>query len=185
MLGTSLIWRKPGRWPVIFTPSGGRVVWSPLLQGLSGKTVMLGTSPLRERLGEQILSPRITLRDEGLPPVRADRTRVLRVLEELLDNAVKCTEPGSGVEASAEVAGAEVLFRIRDHGPGLPEDQHEAVFRPFHQVDMSLTRGVPGLGLGLAICKGIVEEHGGRIEIDSPPDGGCIFSFTLHLGGGD
>ncbi|MGE0711954.1 MAG: TldD/PmbA family protein [Planctomycetota bacterium] len=58
-------WR-PGRMPVLFTPSGGLVVWSPLLQALSGKTVMLGTSPLRARLGEQIVSPQVTLLDDGL-----------------------------------------------------------------------------------------------------------------------
>ena len=136
-----------------------------------------------ERTGREDLSA--VLPEDELPPVRADRARVLRVLVELLDNAVKCTEPGSGIEASAEVAGVDLRFSVSDHGPGLPEDQHVAIFRPFQQADMSLTRGVPGLGLGLAICKGIVEEHGGHIQLESRPDGGCIFSFTLHLGGGE
>jgi signal transduction histidine kinase len=148
-----------------------------------GELIGAAVQRIRDRTGREDLAE--TLPSEPLPPVRADRARVLRVLEELLDNAVKCSEAGSGIVASAEVAGADVRFAVRDHGPGLPEEQHEAVFRPFHQVDMSLTRGVAGLGLGLAICKGIVEEHGGRIRIDSSPDGGCTFSFTLHLGGGD
>jgi signal transduction histidine kinase len=123
--------------------------------------------------------------EDSLPTVRADRARVLRVLEELLDNAVKCTEPGSGIEAAARVDGGHVRFLVTDHGPGIPEDQVETIFRPFQQLDMSLTRGVPGLGLGLAICKGIVEEHGGGLTVEPGSNGGCIFSFTLPLGGDD
>jgi len=123
--------------------------------------------------------------EDSLPSVRADRKRVLRVIEELLDNALKCTEPGSGIETSAVVDGGQVRFRVTDHGPGIPEDQVETIFRPFQQLDMSLTRGVPGLGLGLAICKGIVEEHGGSITVEPNSDGGCTFSFTLPLGGDD
>ena len=137
----------------------------------------------RDRSGREDLSE--APGDETLPMVRADRARVLRVLEELLDNAIKCTEPGSGIEAGARVDGGHVRFLVTDHGPGIPEDQTETIFRPFQQLDMSLTRGVPGLGLGLAICKGIVEEHGGSLTVEPGSDGGCIFSFTLPLGGDD
>ena len=59
---------EPGRMPVLFTPAGSMVVWSPLFSGLSGKTVMLGTSPLRDRVGETILSPEIQVTDDGLLP---------------------------------------------------------------------------------------------------------------------
>jgi len=73
-LGRRLAWSQqvvdwtPGRLPVLFSPEGSSVIWSPLLQALSGKTVMLGTSPLRERTGEQVLGPQVTLIDDGLRP---------------------------------------------------------------------------------------------------------------------
>ena len=93
--------------------------------------------------------------------------------------------PGSQFSRSAELDGGAVRFRVRDHGPGIPADQIDTIFRPFQQLDMTLTRGVAGLGLGLAICKGIVEEHGGGISVEPAEGGGCIFSFTLPLGGAD
>ena len=105
------------------------------------------------------------------------------LVEEISSTLADSEEETALIDAWAEVAGAEIRFNVRDRGPGLPADQHEAIFRPFHQVDMSLTRAVQGLGLGLAICKGIIEEHGGRIGVADAENGGCLFTFHLPLGG--
>ncbi|MEW5773312.1 MAG: ATP-binding protein [Thermodesulfobacteriota bacterium] len=121
--------------------------------------------------------------DAGLPPaLRGDPTRIKQVLLNLVGNAVKFTESG---EVSLRLAAApepdSVRFTVRDTGPGIPTDKQEAVFESFAQADTSTTRRYGGAGLGLAICKGLVERMGGRIELDSGPGRGCAFSFTLPL----
>jgi signal transduction histidine kinase len=111
--------------------------------------------------------------------VYADPDRVLQVLTNLLGNAVKFSPPGSVVRASAERRGRDVLFRVEDHGRGIPAEQLESVFERFRQVDASDARQKGGSGLGLAIARGIVQQHGGRIWAESVPGEGSTFHFTL------
>jgi len=115
-----------------------------------------------------------------LPLVRFDALLIERVLVNLLENASKYTPPGSRVTVSAEVSGDELRVSVSDDGPGLPAGREEAVFQKF-------TRGVresatPGVGLGLAICRAIVESHQGKIVGANRPGGGARFTFTLPLG---
>jgi signal transduction histidine kinase/DNA-binding NarL/FixJ family response regulator len=112
----------------------------------------------------------------ALPAVVADRDRVLQVLSNLLGNAVKFTPAGGGVELAAEARGGEVVFTVRDDGPGIGPDDLPRVFDRFWQ-GMGTRRG--GAGLGLAIARGILESHGGRIWVESAPGAGSTFSFTL------
>jgi two-component system, chemotaxis family, sensor kinase Cph1 len=110
--------------------------------------------------------------------VNADRDRVLQVFSNLLGNAVRFTPSGGSVDVGVEALHAEVCFAIRDTGPGIAADQVTRVFeRGWHAPP---TEG-GGTGLGLYICKGIVEAHGGRIWVESRPGAGSTFSFTLPV----
>ncbi|HSU13771.1 GAF domain-containing sensor histidine kinase [Longimicrobium sp.] len=114
--------------------------------------------------------------DEPLPPVMADRDRVLQVLGNLLGNALKFTPAGGRVEVGACAEGDEVRWWVEDSGPGIPPEHLPHLFDRFWQARRSDRRG---LGLGLAIVKGMVEAHGGRVWAESEPGRGSRFQFTL------
>lgn len=116
--------------------------------------------------------------DENLPPVYADRHRVMQVLSNLIGNSLKFTPPGGRIEVSATLQDGEVLFRITDTGPGIPRENLSDIFSPYWQAKRTERLGA---GLGLPIAKGIVEAHGGRIWAESEPDRGTQFYFTLPL----
>ncbi len=113
-----------------------------------------------------------------IPEVEADRHRLLRVLANLVANALKFTPEGGRVVVGAErfAGGREVRFWVADTGPGIDERDRPHLFVPFWQASPQ-SRG--GAGLGLAITKRIVEAHGGSVWMDSAPGGGSVFSFTL------
>jgi signal transduction histidine kinase/CheY-like chemotaxis protein len=111
----------------------------------------------------------------GLPAVRADYHRMLQVLSNLLGNAVKFSPPGAAVELRAEPHGDEVMLTVRDGGQGIAAEDLPRIFDRFWQGAAS--RG--GAGLGLAITRGIVESHGGRIRVESTPGAGSTFTVSL------
>jgi signal transduction histidine kinase/CheY-like chemotaxis protein len=115
-----------------------------------------------------------------LPRARADRDRVAQVLNNLVGNALKFTERGE-VAVGAAASNDEIVIRVADTGPGIPETERQHVFEKFHQVDEGLTTKPRGTGLGLAICAEIVASHGGRIWVDSTPGVGSAFHFTLPV----
>jgi signal transduction histidine kinase len=115
---------------------------------------------------------------EDLPQVRCDRTRVLQVLGNLLGNAVKFTQESGRITAGARVQGEEVRFHVRDTGNGIPLEQLPYIFDRYWQAKDSASRGA---GLGLAIAKGLVEAHGGRIWAESVPGKGSTFFFSLPI----
>lgn len=118
---------------------------------------------------------------EHLPLVLADRDLILRVLFNLLDNALKFTPTGGQVRIEAERKGDWVEVRVLDTGPGIPLAERERVFEKFTQVRRPV-RTRSGTGLGLAFCRMAVEAHGGRIWVDSGPKGvGSCFFFTVPL----
>ena len=112
----------------------------------------------------------------------ADPDRILQTLTNLLSNAIKFSSPGGTVEVETDPRGTDaVLFRVRDHGRGIPADKLERIFERFEQVDASDAREKGGTGLGLAICRSIVQQHGGRIWAESVPGQGTTFYFTLPI----
>jgi len=111
----------------------------------------------------------------------ADADRLLQVLTNLISNAVKFSPSGTAVEITVEPVDGEAVFRVSDHGRGIPADRLESIFERFQQVDSSDSRQKGGTGLGLAICRSIVGQHGGRIWAESVPGEGSTFSFTLPL----
>jgi signal transduction histidine kinase len=116
------------------------------------------------------------LRSDDDYVVNADASRVDQVLGNLLTNAVKFSEPGGRVTLEARGEGDHALLVVRDTGPGIPRDRMARLFEQGWQAEPGDRRG---LGLGLSIAKGLVEEHGGRIWVDSTPGQGSAFSFTL------
>ena len=111
--------------------------------------------------------------------VRADSSRVVQVLVNLVQNAVKFSPAGSDIELTARARNHDVVVSVKDHGRGIPRDHLDHVFEPFHQVDASDSKDRIGSGLGLAICRRIIDQHGGRIWVEQPRNGGSIFRFTL------
>jgi signal transduction histidine kinase len=136
----------------------------------------------------------------GLPPLEADREKLVRVLQNLLDNAIKFSPTGSGVTLGAGLArfsgaakgeqtelpvklpalskGEWLIFWVRDSGPGIPPQYHERIFEKFGQVR---GRKVRGTGLGLTFCKLAVEAHGGQIWLQSAEGAGSTFAFAVPL----
>ncbi|MNR78894.1 Alkaline phosphatase synthesis sensor protein PhoR [compost metagenome] len=108
-----------------------------------------------------------------------DGERVMEVIHNLVENALKFTPSGGGVSVQAHADGERILTEVRDTGIGIPDEALPKLFKRFQQVDMSSTRQVGGLGMGLAISKAIVEAHGGQIGVMSEPGRGSRFWFTL------
>ena len=117
----------------------------------------------------------------GGVPTRCDRLRMVQVLTNLLDNARKFTPEGGVVTLTARAAGHEAILTLADTGCGIAPEHQGRIFEKFHQIDGSSTRQHGGLGLGLAICKHLVERHGGRITVESAPGLGSTFRVTLPL----
>ncbi|MEO9296038.1 MAG: ATP-binding protein [Nitrososphaera sp.] len=112
--------------------------------------------------------------------LRSDEARIAQVLNALLYNSVDFVpKVGGRIELSAEAQGNEVVFAVKDNGPGIPKDKQQFLFKKFYQVDTSLKRKHGGTGLGLAISKGIVTGLGGRIWADTEEGKGSSFYFAL------
>ncbi|PPK71001.1 GAF domain-containing protein [Actinokineospora auranticolor] len=115
--------------------------------------------------------------------LRGDADRLVQVLTNLLANAVRVSAAGSRVEVSCELVGQWATIAVRDSGPGVPPERLEAIFEPFVQFDMPVQRTAGSAGLGLAITRGIVEAHGGRITAFPAVGGGSVFEVMLPANG--
>ena len=113
------------------------------------------------------------------PTVMADYERVQEVLTNLIDNAMKYFPKGGPIRIEGEVRSSEVAISVVDSGPGIPEAEREKVFDRFFRREGGRANIAKGTGLGLFICKSIVEAHGGRIWVEPAPAGGSRFRFTL------
>ncbi|MGV8966906.1 MAG: PAS domain S-box protein [Cellulomonas sp.] len=125
----------------------------------------------------------ITLSQEhgGFPPVLADRDRSSEVLSNLIDNAIKFTPAGGFIAVTATTEGAYVVVRVTDTGRGIPPQDLDHVFEQFFQVEHQGEKSRNGLGLGLYICKDLVERQGGSIWADSTPGCGTTMTFTVPI----
>ncbi len=130
------------------------------------------------RAGERLAGrPVTTDLPATLPLVPIDDVLIEQVLINLLENAAKYTPAGSPIEISASARRSEVLVTVADRGPGVPTEESEKIFEKFHRA----ARGAGGVGLGLAICRGIIKAHGGRLWVDAREGGGAAFRFTLPI----
>ena len=116
---------------------------------------------------------------ESLPLVSCDEVLIEQVLVNLIENAIKHTPPQTAIDIGAEVIDAALVVRVRDHGDGLPVGEEMRVFEKFHRINSEGPQS--GFGLGLTICKYIIEAHGGTISAHNRNDGGAEFRFTLPI----
>jgi two-component system, OmpR family, sensor histidine kinase KdpD len=156
--------------------SGGLVLrreWQPL-----DEVVGSALRHVERRLAGRCVTTRLPA---NLPLVRIDDIAIEQVLVNLIDNALEYTPTGAPIEMAASVSDGQVIVDIADHGPGVPADIEQRVFEKFFRAHPpAATAGRRGIGLGLAICRGIVEAHGGTITVRSRADGpGAVFRFTL------
>jgi signal transduction histidine kinase len=124
------------------------------------------------------ISLRLAVSDQS-PRILVDRDRVNQVFDNLLGNALKFSFKGGTITILVRDEGEVLKLGVTDTGAGIPPDKLERIFERFYQVDGSATRRFGGAGLGLAICRRIVEAHGGRIWAESEVGKGSTFYFTL------
>ena len=116
-------------------------------------------------------------------PIKSDREKVKRVLSNLVKNSIAFVPEKTGrVEVGAKSERENVIFYVKDNGTGIPKDKQQNIFKKFYQVDTSATRKHGGVGLGLVVCKGIVEGLGGKIWFESEQGKGTNFYFSIPKG---
>jgi len=132
----------------------------------------------------RIRHPHHLITSEGagtLPRVRMDVRRIRQVLDNLIDNACKYSADGTRVKVSASQVGSEILMGVNDQGIGIAMENLEKVFDPMYRIKHEISEKIPGIGLGLSVCKGLIDSHGGRIWIESEAGKGSTCWFTLPL----
>jgi PAS domain S-box-containing protein len=118
---------------------------------------------------------------KGLPTVRADPLRLERILYNLLENAVKYSLRGRAIRVFAKLDNDCLVIGVSDQGVGISAQDQAKLFRSFQRLERPGIEGVKGAGLGLLVCRRLVETHGGRIWVESEPKRGATFFFTLPL----
>jgi CheY-like chemotaxis protein len=136
-----------------------------------------------------ILSPKAEAKGQSLtvlaerpqPLVRADASRVVQILTNLVDNAIKYTPSGGQIAIDTACVDGFLHVQVQDDGMGISEADQEKLFSRFFRAESALLSGASGAGLGLHITRSLVDLHGGDIWIESKPDRGSTFTFTLPL----
>ena len=137
--------------------------------------VEAATQRLPDGLKMELVAP------ADLPLVVADRDKLRQVLVNLTENAIKYSPDGGLIEVRVDRAGPAVRFSVRDEGIGIAADEQAHIFERFHRLDPNMTRGVGGTGLGLYICRELVQHMGGRIWVNSREGVGSTFAFDLPI----
>lgn len=119
--------------------------------------------------------------DSSLPLVPGDAWRIEQVLNNLIDNAIKYSAPNSLITIKGDIKGDDLQISVIDEGRGISRVELSNIFEAFYRIQDSYSQKVRGAGLGLAVCRAIIEAHGGRIWVESDPGKGSVFSFTLPL----
>ena len=160
------------------------------LSRLEGSTAKMSSTPLGKLVGVALanLQPAIEsaharVEVAELPTVWCDPSPIVQVFQNLIANAVKFRRDSTApvVRIGARRTGASWEFSVRDNGIGIAPEHHERVFEMFERLHPRERYG--GTGIGLAVCRRIVDRHGGRIWVESPPEGGSVFKFTLRAEG--
>jgi signal transduction histidine kinase len=138
------------------------------------KAVYLANIEAAKKQTKIVMSP-----GERPPPCRLDPNKIRQVVGNLLTNAIKFSPPGSTINVEVAAQPGSVTIAVHDQGPGIPESEHDKLFKDFGRTSVRPTGGEKSTGLGLAICRKIVEAHRGTITAKNLPDRGCVFRVTL------
>ncbi len=147
-----------------------------------------GIDAIAYKVVDQIL-PIVHSRDQSLaldvtsylPEIAADALRIEQILLYLLSNAVKFTPDGGSISFSAASNSGFIVIKVRDSGCCIPPEEQQEIFQPYYRLKGDNEKDSPGVGLGLALCKHLVELHGGRIWVESEQGKGNTFAFALPL----
>jgi signal transduction histidine kinase len=164
-----------------------QVLWASRVETGRAETVIESLDPVR--LAREVVdAARAHLRnefsldltsDDSPPPVAGDAEKLKQVLVNLVENAVKYSPDGGRIEVRVEPVDGHVRFTVEDEGIGIPLAEQRMIFEKFHRLDPNLTRGVAGTGLGLYICRELVQQMNGRIWVVSESGKGSVFSFEI------
>lgn len=139
-------------------------------------TTLTNLQPLVQEKGQTL-----RLRRAGeLPPVLGSRSQLAQLVDNLIGNAVKYTQPGGQIRVMLEEKQNQLILHVMDNGPGIPLEDQGRIFEKFYRAS-NVESSIPGTGLGLAIVKTIVDNHRGRIWVDSKPGEGSVFTVVLPL----
>jgi two-component system, OmpR family, sensor histidine kinase SenX3 len=116
--------------------------------------------------------------------ISCDRRQLRSALVNLVDNAIKYSEPGEPIEVGARLDGERVALVVRDHGIGIPSRDLERIFERFYRVDRARSRETGGTGLGLAIVRHVAQVHGGEVTVQSREGEGSTFTLYVPLANG-
>jgi PAS domain S-box-containing protein len=144
------------------------------LDDIAKKAVIQATPNPGERMQLDIPS--------DIPSVLIDPFRVEVVIRNLIENAVKYSDNDLPITLNANRENGFVIIRVIDNGPGIPEENQRSIFTSFYRLENGLSRKTPGFGLGLSICRGFVQAHGGDIWVEPRENGACI-AFSLPIEG--
>jgi PAS domain S-box-containing protein len=123
----------------------------------------------------------LDLEADGAQPIRCDENKLRQVLVNLVDNAVKYSPEGGRVELRVRSANGSCLIEVADEGLGIPPEERDRIFEKFYRLDPQQSKGVGGSGLGLYICRELVERMEGRLRVESEPGRGSCFTVELPL----
>ncbi|MEP6759627.1 MAG: ATP-binding protein, partial [Actinomycetota bacterium] len=124
----------------------------------------------------------LTLEVDGVPEIAGSAHDLSLLVGNLVDNAIRYTQPGGSVDVEVRAEPNTLLLRVRDTGIGIPQRDLPRVFERFYRVDQARSRETGGTGLGLAIVKHVTENHGGEVSVDSELGLGTTFEVRLPLG---
>ena len=132
------------------------------------------------RKKQQMVSHPVSIDCDDLITVNADRVRLQRIFHNLLDNAIKYSAPRTKIEVFAKQKDGEIIIGVKDKGIGISPEKQGMLFEPFSRLEPQ-NSNVTGTGLGLVVCRRLVEAHGGRMWVESQPGSGSTFLFTLPV----
>ncbi len=150
--------------------------WRPQREGAAVEEVIEAGRAGLAREADRRVDVRLAADGEE---VWLDPIQIGQVLHNLLDNALKYSPPEARVELRAARDGEDLLFEVRDRGPGLPRGEEERVFERFYRAPALRESSIPGVGIGLAVCRGLVEAHGGTLTARNREGGGAVFQIRL------
>jgi len=156
--------------------------WPRRLESMNLDTLLSRLKPpLERRVASTPMALEVEIEGLGDAPLAVDVEAICQILGNLVDNAAKYANGTASptIHLGAASKNGSLMLTVRDHGPGIPLEQARAVFAPFERGDRTPADTIPGVGLGLALARGLAREMGGELTLESPSDGGALFRLEL------